>query len=276
VAAQVCAAYERERETCGEALIPRGSTAFEQELRLPRTGVWRLSARLGRHVDRHAIGAGVPAPAQTRRPVVLTTGDSTIQGVESYLEDRLPARVRFAREYLVGSGISRPITTYWPYWPSVAQRQAQERAPRLTVISVGANDSHPLDAPDGSRSACCDDAWVAEYARRVREMMVAYARGGAGRVLWLTLPAPRRPERARNTAAVNAAIRAAATGQPHVRLVQLDRMFTPGFRFRATIRDRGKRVRVREADGIHLNARGTDIAARAVAYAVRHWPGALD
>ena len=275
IAPEVCAIYRREKEVCGDATILRGSDHFEQTLRLPREGVWRLSMRLGRYRDYVGVGAGVPAPPVAHRPVVLTTGDSTIQGIESFLGDRLPRRTRIARHYLVGSGISRPITPYWPYWPSEAQRQAQERAPDLTVISIGANDGHPMTVPQGGQVECCDDPWIDEYARRAREMMAAYARDGEGRVLWLTLPAPRKRERARNAAAVNEAIRRAASGQPHVRLVQLDRIFTPGFVFRKRMRDRGRRVRVREPDGIHLTARGTDIAARAVAYAARHWPGAL-
>ena len=275
VRTQLCAAFAGEQELCGKVDVARGGERASQSLRLPRQGVWTLSVRLGRYREAVRVGVGVPAPPPPSRPVVLTTGDSTIQGIESFLEDRLPRRARVAREYLVGSGISRPITPYWPYWPSHAQRQAQERAPALTVISVGANDAHPMTPPEGAETPCCGDAWTAEYARRVGEMMDAYARGGEGRVLWLTLPAPRRLARARIAAAVNDAIRTAASGRPHVRLVQLDRIFTPGFRFRKRMRDRGKRVRVREPDGIHLTARGTAIAARAVAYAVRQWSGAL-
>jgi lysophospholipase L1-like esterase len=275
IGAKVCAALAGEEEACGAVQVVRGTAHTERELRLPRPGIWSVAVRLGRYRDRVRVGVGVPAPAVPMRPVVLTTGDSTIQGIESYLQDRLPGRARIARHYLVGSGISRPITPYWPYWPSEAQRQAQERAPRLTVISIGANDAHPMEAPGGGHVSCCGEAWVAEYARRASEMMSAYVRSGEGRVLWLTLPAPRKPPRIVHTAAVNDAIRRAASGQQHVRLVELDEIFTPGFRYRERMRDRGRRVLVRQPDGIHLTAKGTEIAARAVAYAARQWPGAL-
>jgi hypothetical protein len=143
------------------------------------------------------------------------------------------------------------------------------------VISIGAVDGHPMTVAGVGRVECCGHLWVEEYARRVREMMVAYGRNGSGRVLWLTLPRPRTDALARVTAAVNASVRHAAVGNPHARVVALDEVFTPGWRYREHMRIGTKRVRVRESDGIHLTAPATRLAARKVAAAARGWPGTL-
>jgi hypothetical protein len=48
----------------------------------------------------------------------------------------------------------------------------------------------------------------------------------------------------------------------------MDQLFSP-FGYQDAIRYRGRRVRVREIDAIHLNVAGTAIAAQVVADAIR-------
>jgi hypothetical protein len=69
-------------------------------------------------------------------------------------------------------------------------------------------------------------------------------------------------------AAANAGILRAAEGLPDVHVVRLDLVFTPNG-YRDVIRYRGRTVRVREPDGIHLNVAGAEIAAREVVAALR-------
>jgi hypothetical protein len=130
---------------------------------------------------------------------------------------------------------------------------------------LGANDGFPMAGVD-----CCGMAWIAEYARRARDMMRTYARGGRGRVYWLLLPAARGGLFRETFPAVNAALRLAATGlEDDVRLIELDEVFTPGGRYRKSMRIDGKRVRVRQSDGVHLNTTGADLAARLVVRAIK-------
>ncbi len=68
---------------------------------------------------------------------------------------------------------------------------------------------------------------------------------------------------------VNAAIRRAAQGLRGVQVVRLDQVFTPGGQYRDVMRYRGRTVRVREADGIHLTVAGTQIAADKILGALR-------
>ena len=101
-------------------------------------------------------------------------------------------------------------------------------------------------------------------------MMNTYRQGGAARVYWLTLPLPRGGERQEIARAVNAAIEVAA--QPYraqVRVLDMTTLFTPGGRYRDAMDVDGRRRIVREADGIHLNQAGAELAADAVQAALR-------
>ena len=123
-----------------------------------------------------------------------------------------------------------------------------------------------MQAPDGVTYPCCDRPWVDEYARRLRPAMRVYRRGG--RLLWLTLPVPRHRFRVPIFHAVNVAIVEAARTVGGVRVLRMDRLFSP-HGYRSVMRYRGRDVRVREPDGIHLNVAGTQIAASVVAKALR-------
>ena len=241
-------------------------------------------ARPVRRVDLHPVRAGrasvtldTPwtAPQRAalrvrprgRRLRVVAAGDSMIQVLDGVLAERLPgASVR--SDAHVSTGITKP----WMLdWPAHARRDARARRPDATVVFLGANDGFGLPRPGGSGDVpCCSDAWIDAYATRARAMMRAYARRGAGRVYWLTLPAPRRPAFAAVFRAVNAALRAAARTYPqHVRLIDTGRVFTPGGRFRQTLRRDGRTVSVRQADGVHLSPAGDAIAASLVVAAMR-------
>jgi hypothetical protein len=126
-----------------------------------------------------------------------------------------------------------------------------------------------MSTPSGDSVDCSGGAWVREYARRAARMMRAYRRGGAGRVFWLTLPAPRSASFRSVYGPVNEAIQLAARRVDGVEVVPLARIFTPGFRYRDTYVVKGRPVRVRQGDGVHLNTTGASIAAGKVVAALR-------
>jgi hypothetical protein len=125
-----------------------------------------------------------------------------------------------------------------------------------------------MTPPGGGAVECCGEPWIAEYTRRVRAMMATYRRKGEGRVLWLTLPLPRGGPLTATIIAVNGAIVRAAKGMKNVSVLRMDALFTPRG-FADVIRYRGRYIRVRTADGIHLNVSGTAIAAKVIAAAIR-------
>ncbi len=100
--------------------------------------------------------------------------------------------------------------------------------------------------------------------------MRSYARGGRTTVYWLLLPTPRDATFRRVFRGVNAAVRRAARRYPgEVRVLDLRRTFTPGGRFRAAMRWRGRTVTVRQPDGVHLSTTGASIAASLILRAMR-------
>jgi hypothetical protein len=213
------------------------------------------------------LGAA-PAP---RRPLrrLLVTGDSMAMPLDAELARRFGKAegVTTVREPHVGTGISKSGLVDWG---KLAARQVAKRRADAVVMFLGANEGFPMKARGGRELECCDAAWAAEYATRARLMMSTYRRGGSARVYWLTLPAPRDGDRAEVARAVNAAIRvAAAPYRAQVRVLSMDGIFTPGGRFRSSMQVGGRDTLVREADGIHLNDDGAEIAADAVSAALR-------
>ncbi|HWK29705.1 MAG TPA: SGNH/GDSL hydrolase family protein [Solirubrobacter sp.] len=231
---------------CRDVRVPGASV----RLRVRRAGPAEITLRGAGFADRlrlEARGAGSPLK-------LLATGDSMIQIVDALLADRLGDGARVLSDARIGTGVSKPLLFDWVRH---AARQARDRHPQATVVFLGANDGFALQGVP-----CCDAPWIDRYAARVRTMMTAYRRGGAGRVYWLALPAARDAARARIYRAVNAAVRRAAATFPadEVSVIDLDRVFTPGGTFRQRM---GGRV-VRQPDGVHLSAAGAGIAAAAI------------
>jgi lysophospholipase L1-like esterase len=200
---------------------------------------------------------------------VLVTGDSLSMPLDAEIARRLAegdGGVEVQRDPHVGTGISKSGLIDWG---RLSTQQTRERKPEAVIVFIGANEGFSLPGPDGELE-CCGREWAAEYAYRARRMMNTYRRGGRARVYWLTLPAPRDDARQEIARAVNAAIEVAA--QPyraHVRVLQMDDLFTPSGRYRDAMTVAGREEIVREGDGIHLNRTGSEVAAGAVLEALR-------
>jgi lysophospholipase L1-like esterase len=244
-------------ERCRSVEMPSGRRERVLRLRALRPGAYALTAAMPYPRLRRTLSARPPGG----RLRILATGDSMIQIVDSFMRERAPRAV-LRSDARVSTGISKPSMLDWRQH---AREQVAGIHPDVTVMFLGANDGFPMAGVD-----CCGMPWVAEYARRAREMMRTYARGGRGRVYWLLLPAARGGLFRETFPAVNAALRLAAAGlENDVRLVELDEVFTPGGRYRKSMKIDGKRVRVRQSDGVHLNATGAKLAARLVVEAIR-------
>jgi uncharacterized protein len=219
-----------------------------------------------------ALAATLAAAAPAQAATVLATGDSMIQIVDRQLAKRVERHdLRVRSDARIATGISKPGLLDWPRH---ARSQAARYAPRATVVFIGANDGFDMRTPSHRRARCCGKAWVREYARRAGKMMATYARGGSGRVYWLLLPQARSGFFRKVYPRVNAGLRLAARSEPRgvrrrVRLVELNHLFTPHGRYRASMRWHGHRHRVRQRDGIHLSVSGAAIAAAIVARKMR-------
>jgi hypothetical protein len=251
---------------CRPLAFPRAVTVASRRFRAERRGRWRVELRVRRERISTSVAVGGERGAPRKPPpIVYAAGDSTMQGVDSFLADELGASAYVRSDSRPGSGITRGL-----YWQWHAQSQTQRLRQRATVFSVGAaSDGLAMPNALGMPTPCCGEAWIQEYADRARTIMRTFLRGGRARVVWMTPPEPRYAPRAEITHAIDIADERAASGLAGVKVLRIDLMFAPDGVYRDVIRYRGRDVRVRESDGVHLNIAGTAIAAKAVAEAIR-------
>ncbi len=194
---------------------------------------------------------------------MLVTGDSMSMPLDAEVARKLEGEdIEVIRDPQIGTGIS---VAEVGDWGSISVRQTREEEPDAVVIFIGANEGFPMPQPGGGDVECCGADWAAVYASRVRRMMDTYRQGGEARVYWLTLPMPREEKRQEIARVVNEAI--AVGAQPfrvHVRVLDMAELFTPGGDYRDSMEVDGEERIVRDADGIHLNDEGAELAADAV------------
>lgn len=262
---ELCIGPKGAKPRCKALAFPHAVTLASRRFEATARGAWRVVLKVGRVRVRSQIDVGGKGSgARKLPPIVLATGDSTMQGIDSFLADELADWAYVRSDVRPGSGISRGV-----YWEWHAKSQTKRLRQRVTVMSVGAaSDGLPIPTAIGVLQPCCGESWIAEYANRVRGIMQTFLRKGRARVVWLTPPEPRYGPRAQITHAVNTAVERAAAGLRHVRVVRIDRMFSPRG-YSDTYVYRGREIRVRESDGVHLNVAGTAIAAKAVAQAIK-------
>jgi lysophospholipase L1-like esterase len=215
--------------------------------------------------DPSALGARNPAP----RPLhtVLVTGDSMSMPLDDDLARTLdPKGIHVVEDPHVGTGIS---STLLLDWGQEATAQVKSDHPDAVVVFIGANDGFSMPDPAGVQVPCCSAKWAAIYATRARLMMNTWRRAGIARVYWLTLPAPRDSTREAIAKVVDAAVEVAAQPwQDQVRIIDTVPVFTPGDRYRDAMPVNGTQTIVRQADGIHLNDAGSQVAANIVLAAI--------
>jgi len=260
VRGRLCTTAPGRRARCRLLRIGVGKALVRRGFRPRRKGDWRIEVRAPDQRIRRTVSVGTRAWRRGRGPAlptILTTGDSLMQSISPLLADRLAGRVRVRNGVRPASGISKPQLVEWR---ALARRQVARFRPDATIMFLGANDAFPMLTPAGSSVECCGEPWIAEYARRVGQIMTTYARGGTSEVFWLNLPAPRAEVRRAAMSAVNAAVLRAAAAVPDVYVVPLDQVFTPGGLYRDAMLYGGRSVRIREGDGIHLSVAGSAIA----------------
>jgi hypothetical protein len=263
IALQLCLRPPGRRFACDSLRFARAVAVVTHRFRPRASGRWRAELRLRGHTTRRSFAVGRRAIRPTPPLTVLATGDSSMQGIDSYLADELGDEATVRSDVHLGTGL---VKAGGP-WETLAAFQTRVVKQDVTVMSIGAADDFRLRAFDGSVHECCDAAWVSEYAGRARQQMTTYLRGGLARVVWLTLPIPR-GERPFVAAAINDAVLRASVGLPGVSVLRMDVVFTPDGH-REFMPHRGHDVPIFREDGVHLTITGTAIAAKLVAAAVR-------
>ena len=163
---KLCVAPPRHVLECRDVAFADAARAATRRLRPDSNGRWCVELRVRGHRVRGAIAVGVDAVDLPAPPTVLATGDSTMQGVESFLADELGDEATVVSDVRPGLAISKGN----PLLP-IALGQVARVKPRTTVVSVGAVEGFAMRGADGRSHACCDEPWVTQYARRVRKLM---------------------------------------------------------------------------------------------------------
>ncbi|MCW3016996.1 MAG: hypothetical protein JWO02_4088 [Solirubrobacterales bacterium] len=263
---RVCVSGAGVRHRCALVRLNREDAGVTRRVVVRRSGVLRVAVSLDGHRTLQHVGVGTAAPVKsTTGAVLLATGDSTIEGIDSYVGERLGTAAQTTSASRPGTGLSKTSDVSWP---QAAGSQVARLHPQVTIISLGANDGFGMRTAAGATVTCCDEAWVAEYAERARMLMRTYTRGD-GHLLWLELPVPRDAGKAAITAQVNRAVRQAAVDLADVQTLDLGASISPGGRYTETLSRDGQEVRVRADDGVHLSNAGASIAADAVIKALR-------
>jgi len=187
---------------------------------------------------------------------VALVGDSMMAvGLAPVLRRTMAAQsgVRFVRAYRSGTGLGRPDVFNWPeQYPQLIGAAR----PGLVICSIGANDAQNFQL-DRTVYVFGTPAWKQVYADRVRQFARLLTRDGA-HVLWVGMPVMRENGFARRMASVNSLVKEVLTEFPQITWIDPNPYIAgEGGSFQQYLRDqRGKLVRLRADDGIHLSEDG--------------------
>jgi lysophospholipase L1-like esterase len=257
--ARVCLVAPAATYACRTTLVHRQGSIVR--FKAPRPGRWTLT-----------VGSAFAAlarpllirPATGTKLRVLATGDSLMIRVARHFAKQLRGRRALVRQDIhFGAGISHNFVYDWR--PGSREEASSAHPPDVVVLFLGGSEG-PAFGP----IACCGQPWIDEYAKRVRQIIHNYRRGGATQIYWLNLPAPADPDRAVAFRAANQGLAAATAGlAPWTRLLDESELLTPGFVYRYSTVINGQEVILRQSDGLHLSRAGGIMTATMITQAMQ-------
>ena len=199
---------------------------------------------------------------------VAVIGDSLASGLGVYLERVLrPALVRVSRQGRISTGLARPDYFDWPVAMSEIVDNFQ---PDLIVVMLGENDNQALrNAAGREETPVGTFDWPQAYGERVEDFMRLATSKGA-RVVWVGLPIVSDKGRWGIVERQNTVFDRSAEAVDDVTYLDTWDMFeSPDGGYTAYYRSDGKVELIRESDGLHFNAAGYELLARAVVEAAQ-------
>lgn len=196
------------------------------------------------------------APVVVPSMQVALVGDSMMAvGLAPVLRRNITREngARLVRAYRSGTGLGRPDVFNWP--AQYPQLLGAAR-PELVICAIGANDAQNFQV-DRTVYSFGTPAWKQMYAERVREFAKLLTRDGA-RVLWIGMPVMRESGFARRMTSLNGLVKEVLAEFPQITWVDPNPYIAgSGGSFEQYRQDqRGKLVRLRADDGIHLSEDG--------------------
>lgn len=211
--------------------------------------------------DVHIKGP-IRKPTGTNKLRVVVVGDSLATGLGVYLERVMkPSLVRVSRQGRISTGLARP--DYFD-WPAALSEIVDNFRPDLILVMLGENDNQALrDAAGNEQTSVGTFDWPRAYGDRVEDFMRLATSKGA-RVVWVGLPIVSDKGRWGIVERQNDVFESAAEVVDDVTYLDTWDMFAaPDGGYTAYHRDGNTVELVRESDGLHFNAAGYELLARA-------------
>jgi lysophospholipase L1-like esterase len=259
VHARVCLGAPPGTYACRTALVQRHGSVVR--FKAPRPGHWSVTVTSAFAAVTRPL---LIRPATGTKLRILATGDSLMIRVARHFAKALRGKRALVQQDIhFGAGISHNFVYDWR--PGSREEAASAHPPDVVVLFLGGSEGTPFGAIE-----CCGQPWIDEYAKRARQIIHNYRRGGAAQIYWLNLPAPEDPERAVAFRAANQALAAATANlAPWTRLLDESELLTPGFVYRYSTVVNGQEVILRQSDGLHLSRAGAIMTATMITQAMQ-------
>jgi uncharacterized protein len=192
---------------------------------------------------------------QPSKQVVLVGDSMMAVGLAPVLRRNITREngARLVRAYRSGTGLGRPDVFNWP--AQYPQMLGAAR-PGLVICAIGANDAQNFQV-ERHVVAFGTPAWKQMYAERVRDFAKLLTRDDA-QVLWIGMPVMRESGFSRRMASINVLVKEVVAEFPQITWLDPNTYVAgSGGSFEQYRQDqRGKLVRLRADDGIHLSEEG--------------------
>ena len=129
-------------------------------------------------------------------------------------------------------------------------------------MMIGANDCQGI-TENGKVHKFATSTWKDIYSNRLLSMADQLCSSGR-KVYWLTLPPMRPAGFNRRIKQLNALIKKTLSLRPCVKVLNLEDALSEDGKFTSYVGKGKRRVRIREADGIHLTGKAGEIVSRVV------------
>jgi len=189
---------------------------------------------------------------------VWLAGDSMMGSIsESFIDkDGGNPLISATENYQIGTGLARPDVYNWP---AAIAKEMTSVNPDVVILIFGANDDQDIQVA-GHTLPLQSPQWQQEYASRVNQILDETA-NGVRQVIWLGVPAVRRPRLNQTKDFINSIIQAAAKAHPNVTYLDTGALLDgPGNSFTTYLHSAsGQAIAVRDSDGIHITLGGADL-----------------
>ncbi len=207
--------------------------------------------------------AASKAPASDKRTVILVGDSMMAVGLAPSLVRSLEKDGRFnvVRGHKSATGLSRPEIYSWPEAYSAI---LAEYRPDFVVCAMGGNDAQNVRY-NGKVLKFGTPEWDDLYRARVREMAKLFSKGQT-RTLWVGLPVMRAESFRKKIQHVNSLVKKVLEEFPTIDYVESSPAVSmPDGSYASQLQDaKGRMVKMRAADGIHLSDEGGKAIAKIV------------